>query len=633
MKKLLIICFLLVSATMVGQVEKLKGIILDTLTTTELDALPALVKVKGSLYFDRTKGNHVTWDGTAWLNIGGSAASADWSTITGKPANLDEDSTDELLLDGSTAMTGSVDVGNNNIINVNRIAFPRTTPATELNWLFLSEGPSDNFFSIQEGTGAYANALRLHLENDLWRFGQLSGVGTRMVVADDNGELSSQAIPSGGGTDGLGPDGDKGDITVGGSGTTLDIDADAVSTNEIASNTILETDLNVTNSPSDNQILSYDQASLGFTWVDAPSGGGLTAPVDATNIANGSVTNVVFERIANLASDAQQQIDAKVSITNGAFTADVNMNNNKITQLADPTDPQDAATRAFVLANSSNITELTQAAFDALTTAEKLALGLYIIIPNAPSGYTVTIDQDPIDSGNQAAVSFTWAGAEVGAFYDYTFTSDGGGTPVSGFGTIATATDQINGIDLSGLTDGTVTLTAYISNAGGQGSNALDTSTKGSASVDLFPTGNGASAGAGEADSTSGWTSSGGPAPVTSVANTDGGGGGSFAINCGCTSSGFRTGSINLTGLTIGSNYTATIRTRRTDGTGQIFAWQSVTNQSYNVDYDSNGTNWFVGTVTFEATATSVEARVYACDNDGSASGTIEISEITLTEN
>ena len=32
-----------------------------------------------------------------------------------------------------------------------------------------------------------------------------------------------------------------------------------------------------------------------------------------------------------------------------------------------------------------------------------------------PSGYSVTIDQDPINAGNETAVSFSFTGAHVGA--------------------------------------------------------------------------------------------------------------------------------------------------------------------------------------------------------------------------
>ncbi|NER09470.1 Calx-beta domain-containing protein [Muriicola jejuensis] len=100
-----------------------------------------------------------------------------------------------------------------------------------------------------------------------------------------------------------------------------------------------------------------------------------------------------------------------------------------------------------------------------------------------PSGYSVTIDQDPITAGNQAAVSFTFAGAEVGSTYNYSFTSSGGGTPVTvtGGGPIVTATDQITGIDLSGLGDGTITLTVSLTNGNGQGADVTDTSTKATA--------------------------------------------------------------------------------------------------------------------------------------------------------
>ncbi|MEE4247644.1 MAG: hypothetical protein V2I33_19745, partial [Kangiellaceae bacterium] len=97
----------------------------------------------------------------------------------------------------------------------------------------------------------------------------------------------------------------------------------------------------------------------------------------------------------------------------------------------------------------------------------------------APTGYSVTIDQSPINAGNDNAVSFTFAGAEVGATYNYTFTSSGGAGSVSNSGVIATATDQITGIDISGLPDGTITLSVTLTDTNGNtGSAATDTENK-----------------------------------------------------------------------------------------------------------------------------------------------------------
>ncbi|MFB9210303.1 MBG domain-containing protein [Echinicola jeungdonensis] len=97
----------------------------------------------------------------------------------------------------------------------------------------------------------------------------------------------------------------------------------------------------------------------------------------------------------------------------------------------------------------------------------------------APTGYSVTIDQNPINSGNESAVSFTFASAEVGTDYDYTISSSGGGTNVTGSGTLITATDQITGLDVSGLGDGTLTLSVTLTDgAGNTGSAATDTESK-----------------------------------------------------------------------------------------------------------------------------------------------------------
>ncbi|GAA5040667.1 hypothetical protein GCM10011506_41470 [Marivirga lumbricoides] len=97
----------------------------------------------------------------------------------------------------------------------------------------------------------------------------------------------------------------------------------------------------------------------------------------------------------------------------------------------------------------------------------------------APTGYTVSIDQNPINASNENEVSFTFAGAEVGSNYDYTFTSSGGGGSVTGSGTINTATDQITNIDLSSLADGTITLTVTLTDTNNNtGDEATDTAIK-----------------------------------------------------------------------------------------------------------------------------------------------------------
>ncbi len=101
-----------------------------------------------------------------------------------------------------------------------------------------------------------------------------------------------------------------------------------------------------------------------------------------------------------------------------------------------------------------------------------------IKLTTIPSGYDVTIDQDPIDQTNEEDVSFTFTNAEVDAFYYYSFTSSGGGTPVTGNGTVQTPTDQIDGIDVSGLPNGTITLTVYLENVNGDGPDETDTVAK-----------------------------------------------------------------------------------------------------------------------------------------------------------
>ncbi|WP_181899559.1 gliding motility-associated C-terminal domain-containing protein [Flagellimonas nanhaiensis] len=130
--------------------------------------------------------------------------------------------------------------------------------------------------------------------------------------------------------------------------------------------------------------------------------------------------------------------------------------------------------------NGDNEYQITLRATDTGgTTDQSITVKVTDVDDTPPSGYTVSINQSDIDISNETAISFTFAGAEVGATYNYTFSSDGGGTNVTGTGTISSATDQISGIDLSGLGDGTITLSVTLTDTNGnEGDPATDTIAK-----------------------------------------------------------------------------------------------------------------------------------------------------------
>lgn len=92
----------------------------------------------------------------------------------------------------------------------------------------------------------------------------------------------------------------------------------------------------------------------------------------------------------------------------------------------------------------------------------------------APAGYGVAFLSGPI-----TAAGFQISNATVGASYSFTITSSGGGTPVTGSGTVDSVTQQVTGLDLSGLADGTLTLSVTLADAlGNAGAAATASMTK-----------------------------------------------------------------------------------------------------------------------------------------------------------
>jgi hypothetical protein len=90
-----------------------------------------------------------------------------------------------------------------------------------------------------------------------------------------------------------------------------------------------------------------------------------------------------------------------------------------------------------------------------------------------PTGYSITVDQSTINASQAAATSFTFAGAEIGATYGYTVTSNGGSGSVTGSGTITSATQQVTGVNVSSLTNGTLTYSVKLTDPAGNVGNAV----------------------------------------------------------------------------------------------------------------------------------------------------------------
>ncbi|HRK97378.1 MAG TPA: inverse autotransporter beta domain-containing protein [Alphaproteobacteria bacterium] len=97
----------------------------------------------------------------------------------------------------------------------------------------------------------------------------------------------------------------------------------------------------------------------------------------------------------------------------------------------------------------------------------------------APAGYAVAFSTSPVNIANVSAAGFDITTAEIGATYNYTISSSGGGTNVTGSGTISGATENITGLNLSGLNDGTLTVSVTLTDPSlNVGAAATNTATK-----------------------------------------------------------------------------------------------------------------------------------------------------------
>ncbi len=100
-------------------------------------------------------------------------------------------------------------------------------------------------------------------------------------------------------------------------------------------------------------------------------------------------------------------------------------------------------------------------------TRSSLPVTSTVTVATSSVNPTITVDEDLIGAADAASTGFTFAGAQVGATYTYSVSSSGGGTDVTGSGTV-TATDQdVTGINVSSLSDGTLTYSVTLTDTAG----------------------------------------------------------------------------------------------------------------------------------------------------------------------
>ena len=83
---------------------------------------------------------------------------------------------------------------------------------------------------------------------------------------------------------------------------------DSIDSEHYVAGSIDEEHLNATNTPTDNYVLSYDQTSGGFTWVESAGGGGGGATTIVTENFSGDNSDTTFDLSNTIASEDNVQI-------------------------------------------------------------------------------------------------------------------------------------------------------------------------------------------------------------------------------------------------------------------------------------------------------------------------------------
>ncbi|MEJ8757037.1 Ig-like domain-containing protein [Pontibacter sp. H259] len=247
---------------------------------------------------------------------------------------------------------------------------------------------------------------------------------------------------------------------------------------------LAEADFKVTNG-SISQLKATDGSNYIAT-ITPTSDGKVSIQLPAaivTDLAgNNNTASAVLERVTDvtrptiaLVSQAAQTINEPfaVTITISEAVTGFDVSDLAVTNGTASTLKSESATKFTVVITPAGQGEVTVSiAADKMQDGAKNGNEASNILKRtfdsiSPAGYAVTFNVNQVNFENDKKVPVTINNAEAGATYSYTVTSSNGGTPVTGAGESTAATITLPNLDMSGLKDGTLTITVYLTDKAG----------------------------------------------------------------------------------------------------------------------------------------------------------------------
>ncbi|HVL00974.1 MAG TPA: Ig-like domain-containing protein, partial [Dongiaceae bacterium] len=238
----------------------------------------------------------------------------------------------------------------------------------------------------------------------------------------------------------------------------LDADGVAVGALELNSGTLRDaTSNNVTLTL--NSVGSTASVRVDAVAPSAPSTPDMTSGTDSGSSSSDNITSDTTPTFTGTAeAGATVTVISSVNGTLGTTTADGSGNWT--------------FTPSSALNGGSH--NITATAADASGNVSSPSSALAVTIDTgALTGHSVSFTDTTLNASQASAISFSFASAEVGATYSYSITSSGGGTAVTGSGTLASISALIGSINVSGLGDGTLTLSVVVTDSAGNASSAV----------------------------------------------------------------------------------------------------------------------------------------------------------------